>query len=156
MHKGGRMSEVWLDIKGFEGIYQVSSIGRVRSLDRFITAGNQHSRFERFIKGRILKPRSSKSRGLDTGYLRVRLIGNGKDVNKCIHKLVAEAFIPNPNNKPQVDHIDSNVRNNCVSNLRWCTQSENNCYRYAKEFQMDLIDYLEDLKNRNGKRRKQR
>ena len=116
------MEEIWKPIKGYEKYYEVSTFGNVRSLDRFIKCETIFGNNKNFIKkGRLLKPRTSKSRGLETGYYRVML--NGK--NKCVHKLVAEAFIPNPENKPQVDHIDGDVCNNKVFNLRWVTQKEN-------------------------------
>lgn len=112
------MEEIWKNIKGYEGLYQVSNMGRVRSF-----------RKKRWIKnnGKLLKGRSSKSRGLKTGYYRVCLCDKENiSKNFCIHKLVAEAFIPNPENKTQVDHINCDVADNRVQNLRWATQTENN------------------------------
>ena len=118
-----KMEEVWKPVKGYEKYYEVSNIGNVRSLDRVLRSVTLFGDNKYCIKkGRILKPRTSKSRGLVTGYYRVMLKGK----NKCIHKLVAESFIPNPENKPQVDHIDGDISNNCVANLRWVTQRENN------------------------------
>ena len=114
------MKEEWKDIKGYEGLYQVSNTGKVRSLDRKVYNRGSYSNFC-FLKGKILKPRCSKSRGLSHGYLRVALCQK----QFCIHRLVAEAFIDNPNKLPYVDHIDTNIDNNCVENLRWCTASEN-------------------------------
>lgn len=117
------MEETWKPVKGYEKYYEVSNTGNVRSLDRAIRSETLFGKNKNFIKkGRILKPRTSKSKGLTTGYYRVML--NGK--NKCVHKIVAEAFIPNPENKPQVDHIDSDISNNSVTNLRWVTPKENN------------------------------
>lgn len=116
------MIEVWKDIKGYEGYYQVSSEGRVKRLSRSFECSSTFSG-KMTLKELILKPRySKKSRGLKHGYLRVSLRG----VNVCVHRLVAEAFIPNPDNKPFVDHIDTDIDNNRVSNLRWVTASENN------------------------------
>ncbi len=114
--------EIWKDVVGYENKYQVSNLGRVRSLDRFIknTGSFGDAKFVR-IKGKLLKPRTSKSKGLKTGYYRVLLSGK----NYCIHKLVANAFIPNPLKKPQVDHIDCDISNNKVENLKWVTQKEN-------------------------------
>lgn len=93
------MEEIWKDIKGYEGLYQVSNLGRIR---------------------KIVLQSVSKN-----GYKSFNLIkGNHKQVMK-VHRAVAEAFIPNPNNKPQVNHIDGNKQNNNVSNLEWVTTSEN-------------------------------
>lgn len=104
------MKELWKDIKDYEGLYMISNLGRVKS---------NHG------KGRILKPRQSKSPGIEGMYQRVMLFKDGVKHNKRIHRLVAEAFIPNPDNKPYVDHIDTNPSNNTVTNLRWCTNQEN-------------------------------
>lgn len=105
------MIEEWKDIEGYEELYQVSNLGRVRSL------GNGSSNVS---KERIMKPYKEKK-----GYLRVRLCKNGKYKHFLIHRLVANAFIPNPNNKPFIDHIDTNPSNNKVDNLRWVTNKEN-------------------------------
>lgn len=98
--------EIWKDIKGYEGLYQVSSEGRVKSL--------------KYGKEKILK--SGKNSG---GYLKVQLCKEGKIRHYLVHKLVAQAFIPNPNNKPFIDHINTIKTDNRVENLRWCTQKEN-------------------------------
>lgn len=98
------MKEIWKDIEGYEGVYHVSNLGRAK----------------RVTTGRILK--SGKDRG---GYLQVDLCKNGKHKTHRIHRLVAQAFIPNPENKPEVNHIDENKTNNMVSNLEWMTAKEN-------------------------------
>lgn len=102
------MEEVWKDVVGFEGLYQVSNYGRVFSVrnNRVINQG-------------------CNNRG--QGYYHVRL-HNGKCHTKTVHRLVAEAFIPNPNGYPQVNHIDENAKNNRVDNLEWCTSKYNNNY----------------------------
>lgn len=110
--------EEWRDVVGYEGFYQVSSHGRVRSVDRIIH--NVGHGYSRKYKGRI------KSPSLNTkGYPKVLLSKNGVDNTHKIHRLVAQAFIPNPNRLPQVDHIDGIKTNNHVSNLEWVTNQEN-------------------------------
>lgn len=111
------MSEVWRDIEGYEGLYQVSSEGRVKSLERtFIDKIGR----ERYVKERILKP------GVDRyGYLLVTLYAGGKRKKLKVHRLVCQAFHDNPGNKPCVNHIDENKTNNAASNLEWCTYEEN-------------------------------
>ena len=112
--------EVWKDIVGFEGYYMVSNYGRVKSCDRILphdTHGIWH------IRERILKPGKI---GVKKKYASVALqTGHGQLDSKRVHRLVAEAFIPNPDNKPEVNHIDGNTQNNCVANLEWVTPQEN-------------------------------
>lgn len=99
--------EIWKDIKGYEGLYQVSDLGRVKSFKR--------------DSERILKPLTKT-----TGYKSVTLSNKQvKHQSINVHRLVADAFIPNPDNKPQVNHIDEDKTNNMVSNLEWVTAKEN-------------------------------
>ncbi len=117
-------TEIWKDIDGYEG-YQVSNLGRVRSLDRI--DNNNHP-----LNGVILKPYISNS-----GYLLVGLYKQQRCYKKLVHRLVAEAFIPNPDNKPEIDHINTIKTDNTVflnedgsinyekTNLRWTTRKEN-------------------------------
>lgn len=109
--------EQWKPIPQFEGIYEISNLGRVRSLDRYDNVNHFH-------KGRIMKQGTSTA-----GYKQVGL-RDGKRLFtvKPIHRLVALAFLPNPNNLPCVNHIDENKENNTVVNLEWCTVLHNNCH----------------------------
>ena len=118
------MKEIWKDIKGYEQLYQISNFGRVRSLNK--TLKNRFSFFKR--NGIILNPLK-----LTKGYLGVRLYHQSKGETKRIHRLVAEAFIPNPDNLPCVNHKDENKENNCVDNLEWCSIEYNNNYGTRNE-----------------------
>ena len=114
----------WRDIHNYEGLYQVSNNGLVRSVDHIVLSYNGKSSYYRHCKGKILKPAIDNSCG---GYRVVSLCKNGKWKNFHIHRLVAEAFIQNPNNFPEIDHIIP-VRNggtDDVSNLRWVTKKMN-------------------------------
>ncbi|TDX83973.1 NUMOD4 domain-containing protein [Epilithonimonas xixisoli] len=111
-----RLNENWRDIVGYENIYQISDNGKVRSLDR--KSNHNRGQFQA-IKGKIL---SINIRG---NYYEVGLSKFGLVKSKRIHRLVAESFIPNPENKPFVNHIDGNKLNNVVENLEWCTPSYN-------------------------------
>ena len=128
--------ENWKDIKGFEGYYQISTLGRVKSLERYIQCKN----CIRYI------PEKIRSLGKCWLYPFVSLSKNGKVIVENVHRLVAEAFIPNPDNLPQVNHKDGNKFNNCVENLEWVTCSEN----VIHAIKTNLID----LKDRTEKSNK--
>lgn len=115
------MKEIWIDIKGYEGLYQVSNLGQVKSLDRIIVCRKTNAK--RKFKGCILIPTLKPF-----GYPWVSLHKDGKKHTKLIHRLVAEAFIPNPDNLPCVNHKDENPSNANVNNLEWCTQQYNVLY----------------------------
>lgn len=109
--------ELWKDIPQYEGLYQVSNKGNVRSLDKKVL---NNGGFQ-LVKGRVLKQANT---GRNRVYKYVALSKNGKVKNKYIHRLVAETFITNPENKPTVDHIDRDTSNNTLENLRWATYKE--------------------------------
>ena len=106
------MTEIWKDIEDYEGKYEVSNLGRIKSLKRLDSIGKP-------IKERILKSSSWH------GYLKIRLCKNGKTHSFRINRLVAIHFVANPDSKPQVNHIDGNKTNNSVTNLEWNNSSEN-------------------------------
>ena len=116
--------EIWKDIIGYEGFYQVSSLGRVRSLDMYVKCGYGSYRLR---KGKVL---SSVIK--DNGYLQLKLYCNGKLYKKYVHRLVAQAFIPNPDNLPEVNHLDEDKTNNNVTNLEWCDHKYNLNYGTAR------------------------
>lgn len=113
-------TEIWRDVSNFEGMYQVSNTGRLRSLDRI--AGSKRPRL---IKGKIIHKNKSKS-----GYIYLSLSKNNLYYGTNLHRLVAIAFIPNPGNKPQVNHINGIRDDNKVDNLEWVTLSENHLHAY--------------------------
>lgn len=114
---GSAMKEVWKDILGYEGLYQVSNQGRVRSLDHIVKTKRNK---DMLIKGKVKTISIGKG-----GYCVVSL--QHKDSKKLfqVHRLVAQSFISNIQNKPEVNHIDGDKTNNCIDNLEWVTSSEN-------------------------------
>lgn len=105
------MTEIWKDVKNYEGLYQVSNLGRIRSFYNYKRNGNN-----------ILTPQIKR------GYYQVGLRKDKKRKWYQLHRLIATAFIPNPNNLPQVNHKDENKLNNSIDNLEWCSVSYNNTY----------------------------
>lgn len=97
------MKEVWKDISEFEGLYQVSNLGRVRNRDGLVKQTKTNNR----------------------GYIQICLHKQGKSYYKLMHRVVAEAFIPNPNELPQINHKDEDKNNNTIQNLEWCTNMYN-------------------------------
>ena len=108
------MDEIWKDIEGYEGLYQISNKGRVKSL--------------KYGKERIRTPVITND-----GYLNVILYKNTTAQHRLIHRLVAEAFIPNQDNLPEINHRDENKKNNCVENLEWCDRGYNVNYGTRNE-----------------------
>ena len=111
------MEEIWRDIEGYEGLYQVSNLGRVKS--------NYNKNRKTILKNRVNRGR----------YFTVLLYKNKRSKNFSVHRLVALTFIPNPENKTQVNHIDGNKLNNRAKNLEWVTASENQIHAYATGLQ---------------------
>lgn len=116
------MREIWKDIDGYEGLYQISDLGKIKSLQRWKPNHNQTGFTGTFklLEEKILKPKVDRK-----GYLFVELHKNGKSKHYKVHRLVAKAFIPNPDNKPQVNHINGNKTDNKKENLEYCTNYEN-------------------------------
>ncbi|MBU3205583.1 HNH endonuclease [Clostridium algidicarnis] len=110
--------EIWKDIIGYEGVYQVSNIGRVKRIGTY-----KNQSMKEWDSDKVLKPATKSN-----GYMFVGLSKYGKVSHRHIHRLVAEVFIPNPLNKPTVNHKDGDRSNNIVENLEWATYSENNIH----------------------------
>lgn len=128
------MIEIWKDIPEYEGYYQVSNLGNVRSLDRIReTHPSAKKQFKVFKKGFLLTPDLTHG-----GYLRFSLSKDKKTKKFSSHRLVAQAFIPNPENKEQVNHKDGNKLNNSIDNLEWCTGSENIRHAYKNGLQSQV------------------
>lgn len=123
--------EEWRPVNGFDGKYDVSNYGRVRSIDHEVKSLGGY----RTVKGRIIKQR------IEHGYCRVQLsISKHERQHKQVHRLVAEAFVPNPDNKPEVNHIDGCKTNNCAENLEWVTSSENSVHAIENGLQRPKTD----------------
>lgn len=114
--------EIWKDVEGYEGLYQVSNLGRIRSLDRVV-----------IVKGKIMSPINRN------GYSRIRLNKDGKGQNFAIHRLVASAFLPNPENLPEVNHKNEIKSDNNVENLEWCSTKYNCNYGTKVKRQVEKI-----------------
>lgn len=116
------MEEIWRPIKGYEGYYEASNMGNIRSVDRIIlsTANKLHTEHKQFRKGRLLKQGIGRK-----GYKLIVLQKDGKKHTMYTHRIIAATFIENLENKPCIDHINGIHIDNRAENLRWCTQKEN-------------------------------
>lgn len=110
------MTEIWKDIKGFEGLYQVSNTGKVKSLERYVPARNNGLRV---VRERIL------GKNTKDDYVKIILCDGDRKRVDSVHRIVAEFFIPNPKNLPMINHKNGVKHDNRVENLEWCTQSDN-------------------------------
>lgn len=130
----------YLPIEGYAGAYEISELGAVRSISRIIT-GKEGVSYP--LNGRVLKTSPNRQ----VNYLQVSLWANNKETKYYVHRLVAKAFIPNPHNKPEVNHLDGNKHNNHVSNLEWVTSSENSCHASSTRLRIYLnrLTYAEFL-----------
>lgn len=117
-------TEEWRPVKGWENLYEVSNLGNVRTCKHVVTVQRSNTKSFSYT----IPPKQKKLGSCNTGYLTAALSKNGKTVNVQVHTMVAEAFIPNPNNFKLVNHIDNNGHNNCVQNLEWCTYKGNNIH----------------------------
>lgn len=120
------MKEIWKNAVGYESLFEVSNFGRIKSKDRHIVVKNHGQEYPGIKKGKLLSP------GITNKGYRVINVPNGKYKHKLVflHRMIAMTFIPNPNNKPQVNHIDGDKLNNRVDNLEWVTCAENIQHAY--------------------------
>lgn len=121
--------EQWKDIEGYEGIYQISSLGRIKSLPRTFYSGKNHH-IKKTYPEKMMKPKR-----YETGYLYIDLCANSQVKRFKIHRLVAKTFIPNPENKPCIDHINAVRDDNRMENLRWVDNFENMRNPYTRSAQ---------------------
>lgn len=135
------MIEIWKDIKNYEGYYQVSNLGRIRSLDR-IVGGPYNSK--RKLKSKLLFGTSNIDK-----YVQVMLCKYGKPKSRLVHSLVANTFMYNPNLDLRINHKDCDKTNNIITNLEWVTQSENIIHSYANNLHKSGIDHHNSKFKRN-------
>ncbi len=125
----------WRDVVGFEGLYRVSNYGDVMTTARVVPRDG--GRGDLTTPERTLRPQITPK-----GYLRLQLGRDGRSANRMIHRLVAEAFIPNPGQKPEVNHLDGDKTNNAVPNLEWATSSENQIHAYELGLREPAVKYV--------------
>ena len=134
------MKEIWKDIEGYEGLYQVSNLGNVKSLDHMRKNGTN----EYMQKGKLLKPQLNNK----TRYFHIRLSKNGKVKNFLLHRIIAQAFIVNPNNYKEINHKDENPSNNSLQNLEWCDKKYNINYGKGNQIRSQT-----EIKTKKGGKR---
>lgn len=134
------MKEIWKDIENYEGYYQISNLGRVRSLDRIVkrSNGRVENRKGKLMSTRVSNSNKAKNKNASDRE-NITLNKDGQIKHHLIHRLVAQAFIPNPENKKTVNHIDGNSLNNIVTNLEWATHSENVQHAYDNGLYPNVI-----------------
>lgn len=135
-------AEIWQEIRGYEGLYKVSNLGRVKSENRVVMRSNGAPQT---FSEKIIAQRDNSN-----GYYRVMLWKDGKQEYRFVHRLVAEAFVQNVDNKPVVDHIDFDRHNNNAENLRWCTQAEN--LGRSREFGRIKSNISEEMRRKQKER----
>ena len=126
-----KIEEIWKDIPEYEGYYQASNLGHVRSIDRRVP-NRKKGYTDMFFKGRILKPKVDRY-----GYLMIVLSKEHIRKNTTVHRMIAKTFIPNPNNYPDINHKDNFKINNKIENLEWCTCQMNNFHRWKSKNQIE-------------------
>lgn len=114
-------NEIWKSVVGYENLYEVSNFGNVRSVERYV----KYTKWKKENQFQLRKQKLLKQVKMRNGYMRVEMSDNGKHKLNLVHRLVAQAFIPNPNNCSQINHKDGNKENNFVDNLEWCSCKEN-------------------------------
>jgi hypothetical protein len=121
-----KLTEEWKDIKGYEGRYQVSSFGRIKSLERDVVRNNWSGRITtKHVREKIKKPCLGPQ-----GYMVTSLNKGNNSKRHSMHRIIAEAFIANPENKPFINHINGIRHDNRIENLEWCTPKENNIHSF--------------------------